>query len=88
MPNDKQDLKELTEIICIDANSLLPLNFSKFKKCKISVQIEIQGKKKNLCLECSKRVTSEGGTSAVGYFFFHIHKFKLKNGQQFTPVFL
>lgn len=44
---------------------------------------------KNLFWNVPKKLqTKEELLQSVGLFFFHIHKFKLKTGQQFTPIFL
>jgi len=85
VPSGKQDLKELSKVVCTGANSLLSFNFSIFQKFRTTVHIEV---KKKFCLECSTTVTNKRGTSAVTDFFFHMHKFKLKTGQQFISALL
>lgn len=83
VPSGKKDLNELMKVVCTGANSLLSTNFSKSKKCRSSVQTEVQ-QQKNVFLEYSTTVTNKKGISAVTEFFFHMQKFKLKTGQEFT----
>lgn len=71
MPNGKQNLKELTQIICTGASSLLFLNFLKFKKMQELSVSRNTGEKFHVW-SVSKRLTNNGGNSTVSDLFFFI----------------
>lgn len=85
VPNGKQDLKELTQIICTGANSLLSLNFSKFKK-KARAQCKLKYRKKFYVWSVPKELQTKEELLQSVIYFFHNHEFKLKTGQTHSNI--